>query len=96
VIDLDNRGAQLDLRDLPGERLRPYLSCRRPFHTLVVTWEGQAVLCCVDYMREVKLGDVHEQSVYEIWNGPWALQLRRDYLAQKFRRLPICATCKVG
>ena len=96
VIDLDNRGAQLDLRGLPGERLKPYTFCRRPFHTLVLTWAGEALLCCVDYKREVKLGNVQEQSLYEIWNGPWALQLRRDYLAQKFKRLPICATCKIG
>src|SRR5208283_1725727 len=96
VIDLDNRGAQLDPRGLQGEAWQPYTSCRRPFHTLVLTWEGQALLCCVDYKRTVKLGNIHEQSLYEIWNGPWAAQLRRDYLARQFKRLPTCATCKVG
>jgi len=96
VIDLDNRGAQVDGRNLRSEKWRPFTSCRRPFHTMVLTWEGQALLCCVDYQRSIKLGNLHEQSLYEIWNGPRATQLRRDYLARRFKHLPICATCKVG
>jgi MoaA/NifB/PqqE/SkfB family radical SAM enzyme len=100
VIDMDNRGDQLDMKDMAelgdDEEMKPNTTCRRPFHTLVLTWEGQAVLCCVDYKREVKLGNVHEQSVYEIWNGPWATQLRREYLSQDFSNLPICAVCKIN
>jgi radical SAM protein with 4Fe4S-binding SPASM domain len=96
VIDMDNRGDQLDMKDVGEEEMKPITTCRRPFHTLVLTWEGQAVQCCVDYKREVKLGNVHEQSVYEIWNGPWATQLRREYLAADFANLPICAVCKIN
>ena len=96
VIDMDNRGDQLDMKDVGQEEMKPNTTCRRPFHTMVLTWEGQAVLCCVDYKREVKLGNVHEQSVYEIWNGPWATRLRKEYLAADFTHLPTCATCKVN
>lgn len=96
VIDMDNRGAQLDMKHLRGEMMRPNATCRRLFHTMVITWEGRAVLCCVDYKREVCLGNVHEQSLYEIWNGPWATQLRKEYLAQNFRNLRLCATCKIS
>ena len=96
VIDMDNRGAQLDMKALRKEVMRPNTACRRPFHTMVLTWEGRSVICCVDYRREVDLGNVHEQSVYEIWNGPWATQLRKEYLTQNFRHLKICATCKIN
>ncbi len=96
VIDMDNRGDQLDMKDVGQEDMKPNTTCRRPFHTMVLTWEGQAVICCVDYKREVRLGNVHEQSVYEIWNGPWATQLRKEYLAQEFGNLPTCATCKIN
>lgn len=99
VIDMDNRGDQLDMGavgEMAQEEMKPNTTCRRPFHTLVLTWEGQAVICCVDYKREVKLGNVHEQSVYEIWNGPWATQLRKEYLAQDFTNLPTCAKCTIN
>lgn len=95
VIDMDNRGDQLDM-DALEEEMKPNTTCRRPFHTMVLTWEGQSVICCVDYKREVKLGNIHEQSVYEIWNGPWATQLRKEYLAKDFTHLPTCATCKIN
>ena len=96
VIDMDNRGDQLDMKTMDEEEMKPNTTCRRPFHTMVLTWEGQSVICCVDYKREVKLGNVHEQSVYEIWNGPWATQLRKEYLAKDFTHLPTCATCKIN
>jgi radical SAM protein with 4Fe4S-binding SPASM domain len=96
VIDMDNRGDQLDMKDVGAEEMKPNTTCRRPFHTMVLTWEGQAVICCVDYKREVKLGNVHEQSVYEIWNGPWATQLRKEYLDKEFANLPTCARCTIN
>jgi radical SAM protein with 4Fe4S-binding SPASM domain len=101
VIDMDNRGEQLDMGkeavlSADATDMKPNITCRRPFHTLVLTWEGQAVICCVDYKREVKLGNVHDQSVYEIWNGPWATQLRKEYLSQEFSNLKPCQTCKVN
>jgi len=97
VIDMDNRGDQLELKEVVlAEEMKPNTTCRRPFHTMVLTWEGQAVICCVDYMREVKLGNIHEQSVYEIWNGPWATQLRKEYLAAEFGHLPTCAKCTIN
>lgn len=101
VLDMDNRGDQLDMGkettlDPDGEDMKPNTTCRRPFNTMVITWEGEAVICCVDYMREVKLGNVHEHSVYEIWNGPWATQLRKEYLSKDFTHLVPCRTCKVN
>ena len=96
IIDMDNRGDQLDLKAVALEEMKPNTTCRRPFHTMVLTWEGQAVICCVDYKREVKLGNVHEQSVYEIWNGPWATQLRQEYLSAEFGNLPTCAKCTIN
>jgi len=101
VIDLDNRGAQLDMQretalapDRPD--MRPNLYCRRLFHTLVLTWEGDAVICCVDYRREVKLGNVHAQTVAEVWNGPVATQLRKEYLRHDLTNLKICRFCRVN
>ncbi|MBE7462213.1 MAG: radical SAM/SPASM domain-containing protein [Planctomycetes bacterium] len=99
VLDMDNRGDQLDMGQesvLAAEEMKPNTTCRRPFHTLVLSWEGYAVICCVDYMREVKLGNVHEQSVYEIWNGPYFTKMRQEYLAADFTNLKPCRTCKIN
>ncbi|MBN2119848.1 MAG: radical SAM protein [Candidatus Omnitrophica bacterium] len=31
--------------------------------------DGKVVLCCMDWRREVLLGDLNRQSIYEIWNN---------------------------
>ena len=31
--------------------------------------DGKVILCCMDWRREVILGNVRKQSIYEIWNG---------------------------
>lgn len=100
VIDMDNRGDQLDMKRSDAVQadeadMKPNTTCRRPFNTMVITWEGKVVLCCVDYRREVILGDVNTASVTDIWNGPRATQLRKEYLAGNFDNLIPCRTCKV-
>jgi hypothetical protein len=96
VIDMDNRGNQLDLRRALPEKMKPNRACRRPFHTMVITWDGEAVLCCVDYRRTVRLGSVTAQSLADVWNGPRATQLRKEHLAGDFTHLPICAVCTIN
>lgn len=100
IIDMDNRGDQLDMKksatvSADEADMKPNTTCRRPFNTMVITWEGKAVLCCVDYTREVVLGDANTTSVPDIWNGPRATQLRKEYLAGIFDNLKPCKTCKV-
>ncbi|HEY3323722.1 MAG TPA: radical SAM/SPASM domain-containing protein [Planctomycetota bacterium] len=96
VIDMDSRGDQLDLQKLSAEELKPNVRCRRPFHTMVITWEGDAVICCVDYKREVKLGNVQKHSLTEVWNSERAIKLRQEHLSGDFGNLPPCAQCKVN
>ncbi|MCX7805210.1 MAG: SPASM domain-containing protein [Planctomycetota bacterium] len=99
VIAMDTRGGQLARENWRhgGEgRLAPNVNCRRPFHTFVATWEGKAVLCCVDYRREVVLGDLTKQSVGEIWNGPVAVRCREELLRGDFSNLPICRNCMIN
>lgn len=36
---------------------------------LPILYNGDAVICCMDWRREVVLGNVKNSSIYEIWNG---------------------------
>ncbi|MCF7907309.1 MAG: radical SAM protein [Candidatus Omnitrophica bacterium] len=36
---------------------------------LHVVEDGKVILCCMDWRREVILGDLNKQSIHEIWNG---------------------------
>ncbi len=34
-----------------------------------ILFNGDVVLCCMDWRREVILGNLHQQTIREIWNG---------------------------
>jgi radical SAM protein with 4Fe4S-binding SPASM domain len=55
--------------------------------------DGRAVLCCWDIAGRAVIGNVNEQSVLDIWNGP---QRRRfaEYLARGEReKIELCSRC---
>ena len=48
----------------------------RPSREMCILFNGDAVLCCVDWYRTVTLGNVGEQSVQEIWHSPRLEEIR--------------------
>lgn len=43
--------------------------CTIPFWRAWILWNGDMVLCCVDWERTTVFGNIHEQSIKEIWNS---------------------------
>ncbi len=41
-----------------------------------ILYNGDVVLCCMDWRRQVILGNVGNESIYDIWNGPGYRQIR--------------------
>ena len=50
---------------------------RMPYHMAAVLWTGDVVLCCMDWRREVVLGNIRQQSLASIWRSP----RRREVMA---------------
>ena len=94
---LENRGGniiQIDKLQKSPE-MTFYTTCTRLMKQAYIHFNGDVVLCCVDNSRKVVFGNVREQSLYEIWNGPRAVAHRRRYLSHDLEGLPLCGTCKV-
>jgi hypothetical protein len=72
-----------------------YSTCTRLFKQAYIMFNGDLVLCCVDYSREQVLGNIVGSSVYDVWNGPVAREIRRKYLGHDFEHLPLCGNCKI-
>jgi len=55
--------------------------------------DGRAVLCCWDIAGRAVIGNVNEESVLDIWNGP----RRREYAGYLARgereKIPLCSRC---
>ena len=62
----------------PGPWLK---GCKKgePLRDMVISFDGQAVICCEDMGRKTSLGNVRDKSLIEVWNGPQAQEVL-DYL----------------
>ena len=65
--------------------------CHYPWTWLMVTSDGNVRPCC---FATGILGNLEEQSMEEIWNGPIAVALREHVLQDRIH--PVCsrAVCK--
>jgi radical SAM protein with 4Fe4S-binding SPASM domain len=78
---------------------RPWRSCRRPWELSYITAEGEVLPCCfVPFVTDAQweeyvLGNVNEQSLAEIWNGPRYREFRRRFLSDTPPE--VCAGCNV-
>ena len=62
--------------------------CNEPWHTAVVTGTGDVQVCCVP---KTKIGNLHEQSMEEIWNGERYRKFRQ--LVNSPTPPEVCAAC---
>src|SRR5438093_5017838 len=94
---LENRGGNvLKIETLQkSPEMQYYTTCTRLMKQMYIHFNGDVVLCCVDNSRKVVFGNVREQTLHEVWNGPLAIAHRKRYLAHDFEGLPLCGTCKV-
>jgi radical SAM protein with 4Fe4S-binding SPASM domain len=68
--------------------------CPAPFRNLTINWDGEVTFCCYDSYLEIKLGNIFEKTLPEIWYGEKAQQIRRAFLKNKLQDLPnICKKC---
>jgi hypothetical protein len=94
---LENRGGNIgDADDFSRAPLRPYTDCQRLFKQAYILWNGDMVLCCVDYARAQVLGNVAGGGVAAVWNGPVARAIRRRYIDGDYGGLPLCGSCRIG
>lgn len=70
---LDNRANPdiIDTSEMAGEDVEWKFAfyCTIPFWRAWILWNGDMVLCCVDWERTKVFGNIHENSIKEIWNG---------------------------
>ncbi len=77
-----------DRLPLSGRCLRIYFSCQ-------IDWQGNVLPCCFDKNSRHIMGNVFEQPLADIWNGPAFRAFRRAFTSGG-RPWPMCADCTEG
>lgn len=95
----------LRLRDRSGTRLADLsrrkilirspehfqMYCTQPWSTVYISWDGKVRTCC---FNEYTLGDLHRESIEQIWNGANYQRFRQQVILG--RVIPDCVDCLAG
>ena len=71
------------------------LVCPFPFYELAVKANGDVTVCCVDWRGDLTVGNIHFESLQDIWAGPRLAELRRVHLEGQRSKLVACRDCNV-
>lgn len=74
-------------------RLQATDPCQRAFGQIMVLWDGRVSLCCFDSEGDCILGDLNQQSIKEVYNGPTAFNIRNAHHEGRRQEIPICSGC---
>lgn len=67
--------------------------CGELWRRLVIWSDGTATVCFRDIKRRVIVGNIHEQSVTEIWTGEKLQRIRDAHRQGEFMTCKLCADC---
>jgi len=67
--------------------------CIQASARLVFDWKGVAQVCCVDTGSKLQIGDIREQSIYEIFNSEKAKKIRKSLKDKSAFNLEPCKSC---
>lgn len=84
-LSIKAHGPMSDDGALPG--------CIDPWQRLAIQGDGNTKPCCAHFSRVFDTGNVHERSIYDIWNGPVMKQLRQVHKRREFSQIPTCHDC---
>ena len=65
--------------------------CNYPFRKLTISYNGDILLCCDDFMYETNFGNVLTESLIDCWNKPKLNTIRLALLHGE--RIDLCSKC---
>ncbi|AAS94666.1 radical SAM/SPASM domain-containing protein [Nitratidesulfovibrio vulgaris] len=92
VHAMDNR-AGADSLTFKASKPKLKRNCDLFLKQAYIVENGDMIICCHDWKQTVKVGNVAETSIKEVWNSRYFTDLIRDYVRGDYSRLGICAKC---
>ncbi len=74
------------------ETPRQYAVCTFPWYGMVILANGTVTACPQDFAGKMKMGDINNSSIKEIWNGPAYKELRSKFNSD-LDSLQLCRKC---
>ena len=90
---LNNINSRGGLVDVDEGKLKQ--ECNYPDHHVGISFDGQILICCNDYLNEAKVGNIKDEKLIDIWQKPIYKDIRTNISSGNFT-LDICKNCTDG
>lgn len=87
-----NRGGLVEGTSSDRNNCHRIVRCDFGYKNLVFDYEGNSVVCCNDYLSQVRFGNIVEESVKQIWDKAEYRRVRNELLFG-FLTQKICRVC---
>ena len=95
VTGTHNWSGAIDEIEVTDEQTPDRYPCVLLWYMLAVNSNGEVSTCSVDWNYSGSVGNVHEQSLKEIWNGDRIREIRRNQLNGIWNDPDVCDECVV-
>jgi radical SAM protein with 4Fe4S-binding SPASM domain len=68
--------------------------CGQLWNYLNVSWNGDVTPCCADPFRKLRIGNVCDSSLKDLWHSSKIMRMREIHLQKKYHHLPLCGDCE--
>jgi len=70
-----------------------FTPCTFLWYALIVCWDGEVMPCPQDFYNRIKVGDLKDNNIAEIWNGPKMVAMRQHMKDRSATKDPTCGSC---
>ena len=70
--------------------------CSQLWQRLLVTYDGQILMCCGDHKALNPLGNVNNSTLKEIWHSDLLQRYRKLHMANRSDEISACSICEVN
>ena len=89
-VKLTNRAGTVSTGE--QEKIGKYKNCYYPTYQFLIDWDGNVYLCPQDWQRKNPMGNVMQETIFQIWKGKTLTNYRKNLLSGK-RCVNPCASC---
>ncbi|MCT4605054.1 MAG: radical SAM protein [Marinisporobacter sp.] len=68
-------------------------ACSQLWQRMFISWDGDVIVCCVDSERGYVPGNIHKDSIQNIWKNEKYMNIRNKHQNGEWYKINICKKC---
>lgn len=70
--------------------------CDRPMDQMVISANGKVLICCRDWNEDDVVGNVYDDSLYNIWHNKKMKEIQEKISNQEYNEIKCCRFCSMN